>query len=116
LVGAVEDKTSNVEITDFSVGEDVLEIDGHAIDFEDLPEGILLSEDGDGNAVLSFADDETVTMLGTQVGTSKSESNVEMTSFLDLGDGTSIPIIPFDEENDVYLPSEDETEDLMEIF
>lgn len=92
---------ARTEITDFEHGSDVVEIDGMAIDFEDLPEGMSLADDEDGNAVLSFSDDETITFTGVSSATLRPEPGL-----LRLGDGTEIPIAPL--EDPVEEPESEE--------
>ncbi|MCP4193646.1 MAG: calcium-binding protein, partial [Planctomycetaceae bacterium] len=73
LAGAVDGKTSLTTITDFAVATDKLEIESVEIDFANLPTGVTVYEDDGGNAVVSFGDDETVTLTGvsaTQLGVS----------------------------------------------
>lgn len=96
LYAAVDYKTSDVVINDFTIGEDVLEIEGEVIDFDALPEGVSLTQDEDNNAVLTFSDDETVTLLG-----------------LDLGGGVVIPYVPLDE---TPLDEPVNEEDVFDIF
>lgn len=67
MFGAATNRTSNVVITDFVAGEDILTIDEVEIDTFNLPAGFAFSEDADGNAVLQFGDDETITFSGLAI-------------------------------------------------
>ncbi|MCP4119113.1 MAG: calcium-binding protein, partial [Desulfobacteraceae bacterium] len=64
LAGDVNTQTALTTITDFVVGTDILQIGGETIDFVSLPIGVTLGDDVSGNAVVSFGDDETVTLTG----------------------------------------------------
>lgn len=57
-------ETSNVIIHDFAVGVDSLEIGTTAIIGSALPDGVTTSENADGDVVVHFSDDETMTLKG----------------------------------------------------
>lgn len=64
LSGALDTRSASAVIADFTPGTDRLVIEGTEIGPDPLPEDIVLGEDEDGNAVVQFGDDETVTLLG----------------------------------------------------
>ncbi len=66
---AGSDATSSVVITDFELAKDVLIIDNTVIDHSALPAGVTVTENDQGDAVIHFSDDETLTLTGV----SKSE-------------------------------------------
>ncbi len=64
LSGALDTRSASAVIADFTPGTDRLVIEGTEIGPDPLPDDIVLGEDEDGNAVVQFGDDETVTLLG----------------------------------------------------
>ncbi|WP_349295780.1 calcium-binding protein (plasmid) [Thioclava sp. 'Guangxiensis'] len=72
LRDASDTETSNVSVTDFRFGEDQLMFDGVSVNFASLPDGVTGADDDDGNLVLSFNDDDTVTLHGQSVSSMQS--------------------------------------------
>lgn len=64
LANVSDEKTSNVTITDFEGASEALFIENQYISFSELNADMSLSDDEDGNAVLHFGDDDTVTFTG----------------------------------------------------
>lgn len=100
LSGALDTRSASAVIADFTLGTDRLVIDGTEIGADALPEGFTLGEDEDGNAVVQFGDDETVTLLG-----------VSSADLLVLDDGTEIPTVHMPEDG----PPPEEEDDLLEV-
>ena len=102
---------AHVQVTDFVAGTDVLEIDGEIVDFENLPQGMTLTEDDDGNAVLWFSDDESVTFAGVAPDSLLPQPVTEA-EFPELGDGPGLPFIAAEPEAGAP-EGEDEDLDLL---
>ncbi len=59
------EKASHITITDFDAANETLYIEEEElVDFDDLVSGLSLSDNEDGNAVLTFGDDDTATFTG----------------------------------------------------
>ncbi|WP_406736027.1 calcium-binding protein [Thioclava sp. GXIMD4215] len=90
LRGASDTATSNVTVTDFRFGEDVLMFDGEAVDFSALPDDVSGADDEDGNLVLSFHDDDSVTLQGQSVASMQSYgAKLQAAKDAQLADGWS---------------------------
>ncbi len=64
MQSASSTNTSNVTINDFTVGVDSLTIGETLINGSSGPSGVTASENADGDTVVNFSDDETVTLKG----------------------------------------------------
>ncbi len=109
LDDASDKKLSAVVVSDFDPEQDTLVIDDTVVEFDNLMSGWSLSENEDGHAVLSFNDDDTVTLQG--VGLSDLGIELPEPGTVGIVDGTSgIDIIDetfSDYEGDILTDGDD---------
>ncbi len=87
LGDASDKKLSAVTVSDFDPEKDTLVIEDSIVEFGNLMSGWSLSENEDGHAVLSFNDDDTVTLQG--VGLSDLGIELPEPGTVGIVDGTS---------------------------
>ena len=87
LGDASDKKLSAVTVSDFDPEQDTLVIEDSIVEFGNLMSGWSLSENEDGHAVLSFNDDDTVTLQG--VGLSDLGIELPEPGTVGIVDGTS---------------------------
>ena len=110
LYAASDTLQSATEINGFVIGQDELMIDGVTIYSSDLPEGLELSENDDGNLVVSFNDDDTVTLTNVSIGNFTGAGAGAGIMF--LGD-TGLPVIRPDPEAFEAVVADDAMDDLV---